>query len=101
MYPFGCPVARTDPNKVFRFVTYTTCHDLHNDIEYIYLLLSVNMSCDNMKAMSKDAPPPPVYLDAVVRWLETNVRKPIEGSWLDTWVATPAKQYYIGAKRLE
>ena len=51
--------------------------------------------------MSKDAPPPPVYLDAVVRWLETNVRKPIEGSWLDTWVATPAKQYYIGAKRLE
>lgn len=51
--------------------------------------------------MSNDAPPPPAYLDVVVRWLETNVRKPIEGSWLDTWVAIPAKQYYIGAKRLE
>ena len=59
------------------------------------------MSSKTIKMAAKDAPPPPIYLDVVVRWLETNVRKPIEGYWLDTWVASPAKQYYIGAKRLE
>lgn len=59
------------------------------------------MSSTKIQMVAKNAPPPPVYVDKVVRWLEENVRKPIEGSWFDIWIAKPAKEYYIGAKRLE
>lgn len=32
--------------------------------------------------------------ESIVKWLEENVRKPIEGTWVDTWVAKPVKQKY-------
>lgn len=48
---------------------------------------------------AKDAPPVPAYFEKVARWLETHVRRPLEGTWFDVWVATPAKEYYIQAKR--
>ena len=54
-----------------------------------------------MKERVSNAPPAPKELDTVLRWLEVKVRKPLEGTWFDRWIATPAKDFYIGAKRLE
>tara|TARA_B100000795_G_scaffold60163_2_gene40255 strand:- start:5312 stop:5485 length:174 start_codon:yes stop_codon:yes gene_type:complete len=48
-----------------------------------------------------DAPPPPPQVLPILTWLEIHIRKPLEGTLFDRWIATPAKQYYIGAKRLE
>ena len=47
------------------------------------------------------APPPPKQLHQLLQWLETNVRKPLEFTAFDRWIATPAKQFYISSKRLE
>ena len=41
------------------------------------------------------------HLDSILRWLEVTVLKPLEGTWFDKWIATPAKDFYIGVKRLE
>jgi hypothetical protein len=45
------------------------------------------------------APALPTVTQAIVEWLETTIRKPLEGTLFDTWVAAPAKEYYITAKR--
>ena len=55
----------------------------------------------SVKERASNAPPSPKELTAVLRWLEVNVRKPLEGTWFDRLIATPAKEFYIGAKRLE
>jgi len=55
----------------------------------------------SMKERASGAPPAPKELDSVLRWLEVRVRKPLEGTWFDRWIATPAKEFYIDAKRLE
>jgi hypothetical protein len=55
----------------------------------------------SVKERASNAPPAPKELTAVLRWLEVNVRKPLEGTWFDRLIATPAKEFYIGAKRLE
>jgi hypothetical protein len=59
------------------------------------------MDSDTAKKMASNAPPPPKFVHSVLQWLETNVRKPLETSVVDEWVFTPAKQYYMAAKRLE
>ena len=30
-------------------------------------------------------------IQPILVWLETNVRRPLDGSYLDTWLMTPAK----------
>lgn len=55
----------------------------------------------SIKERASNAPPAPKELDTVLRWLEVKVRKPLEGTWFDRWIATPAKEFYIGAKRLD
>jgi len=30
----------------------------------------------------------------ILSWLETNVRKPLEGSYFDKYIASPAKKIY-------
>jgi hypothetical protein len=55
----------------------------------------------SVKERASNAPPAPKELTTVLRWLEISVRKPLEGTWFDRWIATPAKEFYIGAKRLE
>ena len=56
---------------------------------------------DHIKKTASNAPPPPKMLDNICQWLERNVRKPLEGTAFDKWIATPAKEYYIAAKRIE
>lgn len=56
---------------------------------------------DRVKEAASKAPPAPSGLHSVLVWLELNVRTNIEGSLLDKWIATPAKQYYKSAKRLD
>lgn len=53
----------------------------------------------SIKKAASNSPPTGPYVEPIVIWLEVNVRKPLEGSWFDTWIATPAKTYYIAAKR--
>jgi len=57
------------------------------------------MSNNRLRQAAQDAPPPPAYLKDVTCWLETYIRKPLEGTWFDVWVATPAKNYYLLVKR--
>lgn len=59
------------------------------------------MDIQRVQRAGASAPPPPKHIHAVLSWLEQHVRKPLEGSVFDKWVATPAKQYYMAAKRLE
>ena len=56
---------------------------------------------EKIKKSASDAPPPPKIIHGVLIWLENNVRKPLEGTTFDKWVAKPAKEYYIATKRLE
>lgn len=49
----------------------------------------------------KSAPPPPSFLHPLLQWLETNVRKPLEGSTFDKVIATPAKKLYIQTRKLD
>ena len=35
----------------------------------------------------------------VLVWLECNVRKPVEGSWFDLYLALPAKKTYCALRR--
>ena len=56
---------------------------------------------DRVKEAAAKAPPPPSGLHSVLVWLEKNVRTKIEGTAFDKWVATPAKEYYKTAKRLD
>jgi hypothetical protein len=52
-----------------------------------------------LQTIASEAPVIPNFTQPVVEWLEKNVRKPLEGTLFDTWIATPAKEYYITAKR--
>lgn len=56
---------------------------------------------EHAKEIASNAPPPPTALHVVLQWLEKHVRAKIEGSVFDTWVATPAKEYYKVAKRID
>ena len=56
---------------------------------------------DRVKDAASKAPPPPSGLHSVLVWLEKNVRKKIEGTLVDKWIATPAKEYYKAARRLD
>jgi len=56
---------------------------------------------ERVKESASKAPPPPTGLHSVLVWLENNVRTKIEGTLIDKWVATPAKEYYKAAKRLD
>lgn len=46
-----------------------------------------------------NSPPAPRVLHVTLEWLEKNIRKPLEGTWFDKWIASPAKNYYVKAKR--
>jgi len=53
-----------------------------------------------LKEVATNAPPiHGTTLEPILIFLENNVRKPLEGTWFDTWIASPAKVYYITAKR--
>ena len=53
-----------------------------------------------IKKIAKDAPPVQTSLiEPTLIYLENNIRKPLEGSWFDIWIAKPMKEYYITAKR--
>ena len=67
---------------------------------YLSGLKSTNMS-DRIKKVAAAAPPVPGAIHGLLTWLENNVRKPLEGTTFDKWVAKPAKEYYIATKRLE
>lgn len=55
---------------------------------------------EKIKESASNAPPPKIIHGFLI-WLENNVRKPLEDTTFDTWIATPAKEYYIAQKRLE
>jgi hypothetical protein len=38
-------------------------------------------------------------VEPLLQFLEVNVRQPLAGTWFDHWIALPAKNYYIAAKR--
>ena len=59
------------------------------------------MNSEKRKEIASNAPPSPKYLHYDHQRIETNERKPLETSVIDQWIITPAKQYYIAAKRLE
>ena len=67
---------------------------------YLSVFRVLKMS-ERIKKMAMGAPPPPNGLHCILVWLENNVRKPLEGTTFDKWVATPAKDYYIATKRLD
>lgn len=52
-----------------------------------------------IKDIARDAPPAGPWAEPIVIWLEKNVRKPLEGSLFDKWIASPAKEFYIASKR--
>ena len=52
-----------------------------------------------MKERARDAPPTGPWVEPVVIWLEKNIRKPLEGSFFDKWIASPTKELYIASKR--
>ena len=51
------------------------------------------------EAASKSPPVITSYIEPTLIFLENNVRKPLENTWFDKWIASPLKQYYIAAKR--
>ncbi|MDA7839102.1 hypothetical protein N9A45_02090 [bacterium] len=53
-----------------------------------------------MERAASNAPPPPKVLHTILQWLDKHVREPMQGSVFDTWVATPAKEYYKACKRM-
>ena len=64
------------------------------------LFLIIAMS-EKLKEIASRAPPTPTVLHGILVWLENNVRKPLDGTVFDKWIAKPAKEYYIATKRLE
>lgn len=53
-----------------------------------------------MKEAASKAPPIKTsVIEPVLIVLETYVRKPLEGTLFDQWVASPLKEYYVAAKR--
>ena len=56
---------------------------------------------EKIKKVAASAPALPGAIHGILVWLENNVRKPLEDTTFDKWVAKPAKEYYIATKRLE
>ena len=52
-----------------------------------------------IKDIARGAPPTGPWIDPVVIWLEKYIRKPLEGTLFDNWIASPAKELYIASKR--
>ena len=73
---------------------------LNLGLHYLRDLQHATMS-ERVKKIASRAPPPPKALHGLLVWLENNVRKPLEGTTFDEWIAKPAKEYYIATKRLE
>lgn len=48
---------------------------------------------------SKSSPVPSKLVEPLLQFLEVNVRQPLSGTWFDRWIALPAKNYYVTAKR--
>lgn len=59
----------------------------------------ITQQTTRVKTIAYGAPVIPSFTTPIVEWLETNIRGPLEGTLFDTWIATPAKEYYITAKR--
>lgn len=38
-------------------------------------------------------------IEPTLVFLENNIRKPLENTWFDHWIASPLKTYYIAVKR--
>ena len=58
------------------------------------------MLSEKMKDLASRAPPLPP-LEPLLKFMERYIRKPLEGTLFDTWIATPAKNYYIACKRMD
>ena len=50
---------------------------------------------------ARNAPPLPSVFHGMLKFLDQNIKKPMEGTLIDTFIFEPAKQYYIEAKRLD
>lgn len=67
---------------------------------YLSVFRVLKMS-ERIEKIAAGAPPVPPAIHGILVWLENNVRKPLEDTTFDKWVATPAKEYYVATKRLE
>ena len=56
---------------------------------------------EKLKGIAERAPPLPSTFHGILQFLDQNVKKPLEGTILDTFIFEPAKQYYVEAKRLD
>ena len=55
---------------------------------------------EKLKEAAYNSPPISAHIiEPTLIFLENNVRKPLENTWFDVWVASPLKEYYIAAKR--
>ena len=55
---------------------------------------------DKLQEAASNSPPVPSgVVSPLLQFLEVNVRRPLSGTWFDQWIALPAKNYYIAAKR--
>lgn len=54
-----------------------------------------------LQEIAANAPPVGGLTEPFVKWLEENIRLPLEGTVFDQWIALPIKEYYIAAKRRE
>jgi|TARA_B110000208_G_C11718991_1_gene412113 hypothetical protein len=56
---------------------------------------------EKLKDIAKRAPPIPSVLHGILHFLDCNIKKPLQGTFVDLYVFEPAKKYYIEAKRLD
>jgi len=56
---------------------------------------------DKLKDVAKRAPPIPSTFHGILQFLDQNVKKPLKGTLIDTFIFEPAKRYYVDAKRLD
>ena len=56
---------------------------------------------EKLKDIARNAPPLPSVFHGILQFLDQNVKKPLEGTILDTFIFEPAKQYYVAAKRID
>tara|TARA_B110000879_G_C10960726_1_gene427473 strand:- start:230 stop:406 length:177 start_codon:yes stop_codon:yes gene_type:complete len=54
---------------------------------------------EKIKNIASRSPPINNIIEPILHLLEYHIRKPLEGTWFDRWIATPAKKYYIISKR--
>ena len=55
---------------------------------------------EKLKQAASSAPPiNGKVLEPVLILMEKYIRKPLEGTLFDKWIASPMKQYYIAARR--